>query len=451
MRELALTLSFGSLLLGVSALVEPRSRATVVFAWTKFLSNAWAAWLALAGACGAALGAVAGSPTAVIVGLAGSLLSAAYVRSVVRRHDQLERAFGPDWRSRLRPGAETSMLRRRWSLLPPRAPAARVTRDIAFAVVPRTTRELLCDLWQPSACTPASGMAIVYLHGSAWTLIDKDVGTDLFFRHLAAQGHVVMDVAYRLCPETNVVGMVADAKRAVAWMKAHAEQYGASADQVVLMGGSAGAHIALLAANAFDHPKLTPDDLHGVDTRVAAVVSYYGIPDMHDYDAWARRFFPAELPEATPRPPLGKVARSMYRRMFGRDLKPENLPPPPTHRELMRELLGGLPDEVPQMYELASPLHHVSPASPPTMHLQGCHDQIAPIASARRLRRALEDAGVPAVFVEYPWTGHAFDLLIPPLLAPAGQAALHDVERFLACVAAASVSVADRERRPKSA
>jgi hypothetical protein len=40
MRELALILSLGSFLLGVSALIEPRSRATVLFVWTKFLSNA---------------------------------------------------------------------------------------------------------------------------------------------------------------------------------------------------------------------------------------------------------------------------------------------------------------------------------------------------------------------------------------------------------------------------
>jgi acetyl esterase/lipase len=121
--------------------------------------------------------------------------------------------------------------------------------------------------------------------------------------------------------------------------------------------------------------------------------------------------------------------------LFGRDLKPENLPPPPPHHALMGALLGGMPGEVPAMYDLASPIHHVSTSSPPTMHLQGQHDQIAPVRSARRLYRALRRAGVPAVFVEYPWTGHAFDLLVPPLVGPAGQAALYDVERFLACVA----------------
>lgn len=430
MRELALGLSFASLLLGVSALVEPRSRRTLVFVWTKFLSNAWAPWLAVAGALGAALGAIAGSPTALVVGVAGSVLSAEYTRRVTRRHDGLARAFGADWRTHVR-----SRDARRWGFTAPAAPEASTTRDLAFAVVPGTDRALSCDVWQPPAGVPPSGTAIVYLHGSAWTLIDKDVGTALFFRHLAARGHVVMDVAYRLCPETNVVGMVADAKRAVAWMKRNAGRYGARADRIVLMGASAGAHVALLAAHAFDDPRLTPEELRGVDTRVMAVVSYYGIPDMHDYDASARRFLPSPLPHPTPRAPMSPRVRALHRWMFGRDLPPQNLPPPPTHRELMRELLGGLPDEVPEMFDLASPLHHVSSASPPTMHLQGRHDQIAPIASARAMQRALEAAGVPCVFVEYPMTGHAFDLLVPPLVAPAGRAALDDVEQFLDCVA----------------
>lgn len=448
MTALALTLSVSSLLLGISTLIEPRSGRTVLFVWTKFLSNAWAPHLAVAGALGAALGAIAGSPVAVVVGLAGCLLSAEYVRRVTRRQGGFERAFGAGWRARLRPEVERHMLQRRWGFFAPRAPEARVTRDLRFGVVPGTSRELLCDLWQPPAGTAPSGMAIVYLHGSAWALLDKDMGTRPFFRHLAAQGHVVMDAAYRLCPETDIVGMVSDAKRAVAWMKANAGKYGARAEEIVLMGASAGAHAALLAAYTPGHPRLTPEDLGGADTSVRAVVSYYGIVDMRDYDVSARRFLPpGPVPAAGPKPPLGRGAMALNRWMFGPKLKPENIPPPPGHRELMGELLGGLPLEVPEMAALASPLHHVTAASPPTMHLQGRHDQIAPIESARKLRRALEEKGVPAVFVEYPGTGHAFDLLVPPLVGPAGHAALYDVERFLACVAEVPLRVPAAEPR----
>ena len=41
----------------------------------------------------------------------------------------------------------------------------------------------------------------------------KDVGTRRFFRHLAGQGHVVMDVAYTLAPRAQLRAMVADVDR----------------------------------------------------------------------------------------------------------------------------------------------------------------------------------------------------------------------------------------------
>jgi hypothetical protein len=66
------------------------------------------------------------------------------------------------------------------------------------------------------------------------------------------------------------------------------------------------------------------------------------------------------------------------------------------------------------------------------------------------LRDALFDAGVPTVYVEFARTPHAFDLVIPPLFGPAWQAALYDVERFLACVATQTpaAQAAWRERNP---
>jgi acetyl esterase/lipase len=63
-----------------------------------------------------------------------------------------------------------------------------------------------------------------------------------------------VDVAYRLFPETDMLGMVADAKRALAWLQHHAADLQVRPDRVVLAGGSAGGHLALLAAAAPDDP-----------------------------------------------------------------------------------------------------------------------------------------------------------------------------------------------------
>jgi acetyl esterase/lipase len=97
---------------------------------------------------------------------------------------------------------------------------------------------------------------------------------------------------------------------------------------------------------------------------------------------------------------------------------------------MMANLMGGSPDEVPDVYNLASPITHVGADCPPTLLLQGEHDSFLPAQVSRALHQKLIEAGVPSVYVEFPQTEHGFDLLLPRY-APAAQAALYDVDRFL--------------------
>jgi acetyl esterase/lipase len=394
--------------------------------------------LTVLGTLAAVLGVKQRSPSATISGALGAGIGALYIRRATAPHDGLARAFGPDWHRRIPPEAERRMLPRRLAWRLPRVPEACWTRDVPFWTVPGTERRLLADIWEPPAGVERSGMVIVYLYGGSWHFFDKDVLTRPFFRRLAAQGHVVMDAAHRSCPEADVTGMVGDVHRAVAWIKANAARYRVDPGRVVLVGGSSGAHIALLAGYAPGHPRLTPDELRGVDTSVLAVVSYYGIPDMYSArERWMAQAAaaPAQPPATPARPEPGKGADFFNKLIFGRTLTAEQSPPAPPVSQLLQNLLGGQPDQVPEMYDLASPVRHVNAANPPTLIFQGTHDAVVPLDSARRLHRALEAAGVPVVYVEFPWTEHAFDLMYPPLANPAAKAALYDVERFLACVA----------------
>jgi acetyl esterase/lipase len=59
------------------------------------------------------------------------------------------------------------------------------------------------------------------------------------------------------------------------------------------------------------------------------------------------------------------------------------------------------------------------------------NDCFQPAHLSRALHHKLLASGVPSVYVEFPQTEHGFDLLLPRY-APAAQAALYDVERFLA-------------------
>ena len=76
----------------------------------------------------------------------------------------------------------------------------------------------------------------------------------------------------------------------------------------------------------------------------------------------------------------------------------------------------------------------MGPGCPPTLLIHGLHDRIVPAGHSRELYQALRKHGVPAVYLVLPLVDHAFDL---PLfrLSPPAQAALYDVERFLALMA----------------
>ena len=313
------------------------------------------------------------------------------------------------------------MLARRWTWVLPASPEPRVERDVAYWTVPGTDRKLLADIWQPPEGVQPSGLAFIHLHGGGHASFDKGLPpNEPWFRHLAAQGHVVMDVAYRLVPETNVPGMQGDVKRAIVWMKRNAAALGVNPDRVVLGGDSAGAHLALLAAYAPDDPLLTPEDVRGEDLSVRGVVNYYAVAD-----------YRLESRPLVERGPVAETAKrlltSLMETWSGARVPPDD--------EWSAQFTGGQREDWPELYRRVSPITHVGPDAPPTLQFVGEHDvYVSRGGSILALHRRLQAAGVPSVYVELPQTDHAFDMLLPEL-SPAAQAAMYDVDRFLALMA----------------
>jgi acetyl esterase/lipase len=404
-------LSTGSSILARTCLRGTRAPYLVML---KLLAAATAPFWALVGAIGAALGLVERDPVAVGTGLLGATLAVDHIRRVVKPHDGFAAAFGRDWPAqiptRLRPLLRPS----RYAPLPPEPPEVPWQRDVVIGVHHETGDPLRADLWEPPAGVPRTGLAVVYLHGSGWHYLDKDWmgSTRRFFRCLAAQGHVVLDVAYTMAPKARLVAMLADVKRAIAWMKENAAAYGVNPERVVLAGGSAGGHLALLAAYTANRPDLQPADVPG-DTTVRGVVSYYGVSDLAALH---------EDCQSMPRAPE-VLLRSM-------------LPPGETTitqlPDVIIGLLDGTPEQKPELCRLGSPIYHVGSHCPPTLLLHGAQDcGPHPTVQSGRLHEALRAAGVPSVYVELAETDHGFDLPFSRI-APAFQAALYDVERFLA-------------------
>jgi acetyl esterase/lipase len=359
-----------------------------------------------------------------------------------------EKAFGLDWEKHIHTELRKRFLPGRWILKLTSAPEPRLGQDIPFATIPGTDRKLLCDVWQPPENVTPSGLAFIYLHGSAFYFLDKDCGTRTFFRHLAAQGHVIMDVAYRLYPETDVMGMVNDVKRAIVWMKEHADTYKIHRDRIVVGGASAGGHLAMLAAYTSNNPQFTPKDLGGEDTSACAVISLYGTNDMEALYYHTNQHLTTRSIPGRPKKPVPTRVPGWLKKRMGQDYYRLGMDKNFEHTGTLAPLLGGHPDESPEAYALFSVGTHVHAGCPPTLLIQGADDIMSPIKTTRILHSRLLDKKVPAVMNILPQTDHAFDLVLPKI-SPAAHNLCYDVERFLGLMASLPQPVSTEEVEAK--
>jgi acetyl esterase/lipase len=422
-----------ALLLWVSLLYVPfRWRPLGIFLFVpKVYALGYLPFLAALGITLAVTGALVGAWwIAAPAGVAAAAGIAVMVR-VGAVDTDLTGALGSDWERRIPARMRTRMVSRWWRGRLPRDPEPRLRRDVVFATVPGTDRALLCDVWEPPTNVPGSGAAVVYLHGSAYYFLDKDLGTRPLFRHLAAQGHVVIDVAHRLFPETDVPGMVADAKRATAWVRSHCAELGIEPDRIVLVGGSSGGHLSLLAAYTHEDPALTPPELRGSDPRVCGVASLYGqvsLEALYKHASQEKVCHPSDPQPDWTAPPSPALVR-----LFGDNATRLRLAFM-TYAGRCDWLLGGTPSEVPERYRLVSMHQHIRPDGPRTLFMHGTHDEMAPVGAVRELARELQHAGVPVTAVYLPHTDHMFDLA-GTAWSPAARVAFHTLERFLAVIA----------------
>jgi acetyl esterase/lipase len=251
---------------------------------------------------------------------------------------------------------------------------------------------------------------------------------------------VIVDVAYRLYPETDVPGMAADALRAVAWVRDHAVELGVDPDRIVLAGGSAGGHLSLLAAYGHNVPALIPSELAESDLRVRAVASFYGqvgLDTMYWHTGQDKTCRPDD-----PEPDWSAQPSRMLVRLFGDNAARWRLQFLSFGgRSIM--LTGGTPDAVPERYAEASALTYVDAECPPTLLVHGTHDEMAPVAAVRQLQARLEHAGVPVTATYLPHTDHMFDL-VGTKWSPAARVSIYALERFLAGISVTEQRAAAR-------
>ena len=255
-------------------------------------------------------------------------------------------------------------------------PEIRIDRSIPFASPDGIPLSL--NIYRPLQV--GTYPAIISIYGGAWQRGSPD-SDETFNRYIAAQGYVVWAISYRHAPAYHFPAQIDDVRSALAYIKQHANEYETNLDRVALIGRSAGAQLAMLAA--YQDPPFP----------IKALVNYYS--------------------------PVNLTA--------GYEDVPT--PDPIESRATLRAFLGGTPTEFPELYRQASPLNAVKPALPASLLIYGGKDHIIQSKYGKKLAQKLKYQGNQAVFIEIPWADHAFDAVFSGM---SNQLALYYTERFLA-------------------
>lgn len=219
---------------------------------------------------------------------------------------------------------------------------------------PHRPGSLEMDLYRRRDATGPQPL-VVFVHGGGWRGGHRRQTSQVTLAHLARQGWTVAAIDYPLSPEATFPDHLIGIDAALAWAAATPEV----TDPVVLMGASAGAHLAAVAA--LSRP------------GVGGLIGLYGI-----YDFLNRHGTRVNWPV------------------------------------IPRAVMKTTPDEDPELYRLASPLDLVSVTSPPTLLIAGDYDSLVHPDETRTFAGVLEQTGVDVTLLEVPWGQHAFDALSGP-------------------------------------
>lgn len=233
---------------------------------------------------------------------------------------------------------------------------SRMFKDVEYARI--DGHVLMLDLY----LTQQPGRPlIVWVHGGAWRSGSKDQVPILGLRE---KGYNIASVEYRLSPVAKFPAQIHDIKGAIRFLRAKSPDYDYDPTRIAIVGASAGGHLAALVGVTGGHA-----DLEGAigehrqqSSAVQAIVDLYGPTDLLTI-----------LDQSTPH---GLSVR----------IPALNL------------LLGGLPNELPELGRLASPVMHVDAGDPPLLLIHGDQDPQVPINQSHELHGRYKALYLPVEF-----------------------------------------------------
>jgi len=157
--------------------------------------------------------------------------------------------------------------------LPLLAAEPKVLRDVAYAE-PKNERQTL-DVYSPTE--GKDHPIIVWIHGGGWKQGDKK-GVQKKPQAFTDKGFVFVSTNYRFVPDVTVKEMMGDVAKAIRFVHDHAKEYGGDPNSIIVMGHSAGAHLAALVCTDESYLKAEKLSLSILKGCVPVDVSVYDIP-----------------------------------------------------------------------------------------------------------------------------------------------------------------------------
>ncbi len=90
---------------------------------------------------------------------------------------------------------------------------------------------------------------VVFIHGGGWSIGDKKQGAVTKAEYYNELGYAFATLNYRLVPNVKPDGQATDVANAIAYLRGDAAKLGFDPNQIIVMGHSAGAHLAALVAS----------------------------------------------------------------------------------------------------------------------------------------------------------------------------------------------------------
>lgn len=224
---------------------------------------------------------------------------------------------------------------------------------------------IFLDLWRPMREQPAEEVralpVVLWLHGGGWKFGTHHI-MPRFLRRLTDSGYAIVSVGYRKSGIAPFPACVQDCKAAVRWVRANSSAHGLDAQQIGVLGSSAGAHLAAMLGTTIGVPELEGQEL-GWAAESSAVSAVVGIAGPMDLARTCSDHGSAKTLEAL--------------------------------------LLGAPVGSVPAAVQLASPVMHVGVGTPcpPFLLVHGDQDEEVSIEQSEMLLSALLAAGSEASLI----------------------------------------------------